>query len=431
MFQNMLRQIALCGAASLITSSAFAQFFPGGSFDPCAPARPVAITAAVPQQCVTTCQPMVPVAQTVYQSVPVTEYQEVKRTVQRPVVETRYVDQEVTAYRPITETRVADVPTVNYQNVTEYQTVTRDMGQWVTHRECLNRPSPCQYDPRPGLIGGLNRFGYSMRSAFTPSIRTRREYIPNYVAQTVPVTRQVAIRGSRQVTYNVTKMEPYQTTRKVAVNSVRMVAEEVTAMQPVTVMKTVPTGTRVSYVSPSSLGTATALGSPTPAGSQNASVANGREETVRSRTANARSGDAFERKTRSTSNPSNPPYENKSGSNAEPFRRNGDTFKEDPDMFPTPTTGTMNRRGAIQNTTQVVPVSRHAELWEEPEVQQIPTSAAEQPKTSPTASSAKSQFQAPTRSSRTIPSIVRVNQWTKRSPKAPERATPGVSVAVD
>ena len=76
MFQNMLRQIALCGAATLISSTAFAQFFPGSSFDPCAPARPVAMTAAVPQQCVMTCQPapLVPVAQTCYQTVPVTEF---------------------------------------------------------------------------------------------------------------------------------------------------------------------------------------------------------------------------------------------------------------------------------------------------------------------------------------------------------------------
>ena len=428
MFRNMLRQIALCGAASLISSTAFAQFFPGSSFDPCAPARPVAVTAAIGQQCVMTCQPapLVPVAQTCYQTVPVTEYQEVKRTVERPVVETRYVDQEVTAYRPITETRVAEVPTVNYQNVTDYQTVTRDMGQWLTHRECINRPSPCQYDPRPGLFGGLNRFGYSMRSAFTPNYRTRREYIPNYVAQTIPVTRQVAIRGSRQVTYNVTKMEPYKTTRKVAVNSVRMVAEEVTAMQPVTVMKTVPTGTRVTYVSPSSIGTRAALGGPTPAGSQNASVAGGRETTVRSRTADAKNGEAFERKTRATSNP---PYDNNNPQGAQPFRRDGEAFKKDAGPGPFPTSGSIQNESVIQNTTHVLPVTRHSELWEEPEVQQIPTSAAEKPE--PSLMPSPVQTQPPVRPSRSIPSIVRVNQWTKRSADGPILSTPGVSVAVD
>ncbi|MCA9070781.1 MAG: hypothetical protein KDA84_17750, partial [Planctomycetaceae bacterium] len=308
MFQRMIRQITVCSVATLITSSASAQFFPGSSIDPCAPAQPVScaqVTAVPQQQCVMTCQPapLVPVAQTCYQTVPTVEYQQVKRTVERPVVETRYVDQEVTAYRPITETRVTEVPTVNYQNVTEYQTVTRDMGQWVTQRECIQRPSPCQYDGRPGFLGGMNRFGYSLRSAFSPSFRTQRQYIPNYVAQSVPVTRQVAIRGTKQVTYNVTKMEPYKTTRKVAVNSVRMVAEQVTEMQPVTVMKTVPAGTRVTYVSPSSLGTATAL-APTPAGSQSAAVATGPQTTVRS--ANASANERYDRKNRATT----PPYDN-------------------------------------------------------------------------------------------------------------------------
>lgn len=169
MFQRMFRQVALCGAFALLTSSASAQYFPGSSFDPCAPARPVAslgfapvastsfaaapISASLQQQCVTTCQPapLVPVAQQCYQTVPTVEYQEVKRTVERPVVETRYVDQTYTAYRPVSESRVAEVPTVNYQNVTEYQTVTRDQGQWVSHRECIQRPLPCQYDNRPGF----------------------------------------------------------------------------------------------------------------------------------------------------------------------------------------------------------------------------------------------------------------------------------------
>jgi hypothetical protein len=319
MFQRMIHHAALCGIAVLSTSSASAQFFPGSSIDPCAPARPVAFAqvAAIPQQCTMTCQPaLVPVAQTCYQTVPVTEYQEIKRTVERPVVETRYVDQEVTAYRPITEARVQEVPIVNYQSVTEYQTVTRDMGQWVTQRECISRPAPCQYDPRPGILGGMNRFGYSLRSAFTPSFRTRRDYVPNYVAQTIPITRQVAIPGTRQVTYNVTRMEPYQTTRKVAVNSVRMVAEEFTQMQPVTVMRTVPTGTRVAYVSPASLGTATASLPTGVNGSQSAAIANGPLTPVRPRTADARNGDHFDR-----SRPTTQPYEN--NKTGEAFRRTG------------------------------------------------------------------------------------------------------------
>lgn len=433
MSQRMIRQIALCGAAALMTSTASAQYFPGSTIDPCAPAQ----TVAVPQQCVMTCQPaLVPVAQTCYQTVPVTEYQQVQRTVERPVVETRYVDQEVTAYRPITEARVAEVPITQYQNVTEYQCVTRDMGQWVTHRECVYRPSPCEYDPRPGLMGGMNRWGYSMRTAFSPAFRTRREYVPNYVAQNIPVTRQVAIPGTRQVTYNVTRMEAYQTTRKVAVNSVRMVAEQVTEMQPVTVMRTVPTGTRVAYVSPSSLGTATAsrtvLG-PTadPLASQRASVATGQPTTVRARTADARSGEAFERN-RSTTQP----YENKTGTEA--FKRDGETFPKDANTFPPSTQ--IQQQNFIPNTTQVGPVTRHDELWEAPVQQQAPSSVEparlQIPSSAQPVSARPVNMQPPVRPAKNIPSVARVNQWAGRPnpnalPLSPVVPTPGVSVAVD
>ncbi len=462
MFQRMFRQVALCGAFALLTSSASAQYFPGSSFDPCAPARPVAslgfapvastsfaaapISASLQQQCVTTCQPapLVPVAQQCYQTVPTVEYQEVKRTVERPVVETRYVDQTYTAYRPVSESRVAEVPTVNYQNVTEYQTVTRDQGQWVSHRECIQRPLPCQYDNRPGFLGGMNRFGYSLRSAFTPSFRTRREYIPNYVAQTVPVTRQVAIQGTRQVTYNVTHMQPYQATRKVAVNNVRMVAEQVTERVPVTVMKTVPAGTRVTYVSPSSLGTATAALStfgtsrqaslsndPSGCGDQGfgaGAVANGQPTPVRSRTADARNGEHFERNRATT-----PPYDDKKA-NPQPFRRDGETFNKGAAVNPFPTTS--QPIPGTQAASQVIPVSRHSELFQQPPANTIPTSSVtpqDQPKMMPRPLTT----QPPVRPSRSIPSIVRVNRWSRATtatpglPTAPAFQTPGISVAVD
>lgn len=428
MSQRMIRQIALCSAFALVASPASAQFFPGSTIDPCAPAH----TVAVPQQCVMTCQPaLVPVAQTCYQTVPVTEYKPVQRTVERPVVETRYVDQEVTAYRPITETRVAEVPITQYQNVTEYQTVTRDMGQWFTHRECIHRPSPCQYDPRPGLLGGLNRFGYSMRTAFSPSVRTRREYVPNYVAQTIPVTRQVAIPGTRQVTYNVTKMEAYQTTRKVAVNSVRMVAEQVTEMQPVTVMRTIPTGTRVAYVSPSSLGTATASRTVDPLASQRASIATGQPTPVRSRTADLRGNEAFER--RSTS----PPYDaNKAGQEA--FKRDGEPFKNDT-QFP-PKTGQIQQNNFIPSTSQLGPVTRHDELWEAPIEQQAPSSVEparlQIPSSAQPVSARPVNIEPPARPAKSIPSVARVSQWSQRPhtnalPQNREDSAPGVSVAVD
>lgn len=193
------------------------------------------------------CECVTPIVQQRYQTVPVTEYRQVKQVVQRPVVETEYVEQPVTEFHPVVETRTAEVPTVTYHDVVEHQTVMRDMGHWQTRYECVPKLHPCQYDPRPGLLGWLNRTGYSIRSSLTPSMIAHRDYVPNVVAQTVPVTRRVAEHGTRQVTYNVTKMVPTQTTRTVAVNKVRYEAQEITATQPVTVMRTVPIGTSVAY----------------------------------------------------------------------------------------------------------------------------------------------------------------------------------------
>ena len=236
-----LRLASVVGGLALVANAgtASAQIYPAGSI----------------------CECVTPVVQQHYRTVPVTEYRQVKQVVQRPIVETEYVEQPVTEYHPVVEARTAEVPTVQYHDVVEYQTVMRDLGHWQTNYECVPKLAPCQYDPRPGLTGWLNRTGYSLRSAFTPSMIARRQYIPNVVAQTVPVTRRVAEHGTRQVTYNVTKMVPTTTTRKVAVNKVRYVAQEITATQPVTVMRTLPIGSSVAYaVSP--LGaplTATAL----------------------------------------------------------------------------------------------------------------------------------------------------------------------------
>ncbi|GAB4145512.1 MAG: hypothetical protein Tsb009_17670 [Planctomycetaceae bacterium] len=202
-----------------------------------------------------------PVVQSCYQTVPVTEYRNVQRTVTQPVYETKYVDQKVTAYRPVTETRTATIPTVSYQTVTECKTVMQNRGYWRTRYEHLRLKSPCEYDPRPNLFGWLNRTGYSLRSMFTPRTVARREYVPNTVAYQVPVTRQVAVRGTRQVTYQVTRMQPYTTTRKVAVNTVRYVSRKVVQRHPVTVWRTVPIGSTIAYSTP--YGTATAL-APTP-----------------------------------------------------------------------------------------------------------------------------------------------------------------------
>jgi hypothetical protein len=248
---GMLALVCLQGTAT-------AQLYPG--YNPC-------------QQC------LQPVAQTCYRTVPVTEYRAFKQIVQRPVAETKYVDQTVTAYRPVTETKTASIPTVSYHNVTECQTVQRNVGHWQATSYVNPKISPCQYDPRPNIFGWLNRTGYSIRQTFTPRVVTRRQYIQQLVTQNVPVTRRVATHGTRQVTYQVTRMVPYTTTRKVAVNTVRYVSTEVTSMRPVTVMRSVPIGTATAFL-PLGIGTATALQPvPEPVGTAGAG------SVIRSRTA--------------------------------------------------------------------------------------------------------------------------------------------------
>ncbi len=193
------------------------------------------------------CYCMRPVAQTIYRTVPVTQYQEVRHTVRKPVVETKYVERPVTEYRRVVEAKTVDVPTLAYQDITEHRTIRRNYGRWVTRHQSKSRLSACEYDGRPDIFGFLNRTGYVIRSAFTPRLIATREYVPNVQMQTIPVTRRVAIHGTRKVTYNVTRLDPHTTTRKVAVNTVRYVDEEVVSLRPVTVMRSLPVGTRTSY----------------------------------------------------------------------------------------------------------------------------------------------------------------------------------------
>lgn len=238
MYGSILRFTCALSTLSLaaFVSPAMAQWFPYSNSCNCA--KPIAQTCYQPR----------PVAQTCYQTVPVTEYQQVRQTVKRPVVETKYVDRQVTEYRQVVEPRTVQVPTLTYQNHTEYRTVQLNAGHWRTRYEPNRRMTPCQYNPTPGLLGSLSRTGYSIRSAFAPRFVTRREYVPKVCTQTYPVTRSVAVRGTRQVTYNVAKLVPYTTTRKVAVNTVKYVDEEVVSMRPVTVMRTVPIGSRTAYL---------------------------------------------------------------------------------------------------------------------------------------------------------------------------------------
>ena len=207
-----------------------------------------------------------PVVHPVYDTVHVTEYQPVRQKVQKPIVETKWVEQAVTEMRPVTQQRTVNVPTVDYQSVTEYKQVQKQAGYWVTKNEATGKVAPCQYDNRPGMKGWMNRTGYEMRTAFTPQTRVTRQFIPQTMTCTVPCTKKVAIQGQKQVTYNVTSMVPQQTTRRVAVNTVRYVEEEVTAMKAVTVARTMQVGTRISYApvgSGAGGGGATAL-QPTP-----------------------------------------------------------------------------------------------------------------------------------------------------------------------
>lgn len=211
------------------------------------------------------CQPIQPVAQTCYQTVPVTEYRQEQRTVLKPITEMKTVEQKFTEYVPVTEQRTAEVPYVTYQNVTECQTVTRDLGGWQTAYQPIAKMAPCQYDPNPTFGGWLNRTAYSIRSSFTPNYRTVRSYQPNVVAQTVPVTRQVAVRNTRQVTYNVTRYETRESSRMVQVPTTRYekVVENVNV--PVTVYRTVPTGTAITYgVSPYGYTTSRTVLGPSP-----------------------------------------------------------------------------------------------------------------------------------------------------------------------
>jgi hypothetical protein len=209
---------------------------------------------------------MQPVSVPCYQTVPVTEYQACRQTVTKPVLKTDYIEQPCTEYRPITETRTCQIPTCTYQPVTEYIPQTRDCGCWRSYCQCNPRMCPCDYDSRPGLVGWLNRTGYSIRSSMTPPVTYRRQWVPNYITTMVPVTRMVAQHSVREQSYQVTRLEPHHTRRRVAVNRVEYETAEIVTQRPVTVMKTVPIGTSVAWV-PFGTGAPTATASrltPTP-----------------------------------------------------------------------------------------------------------------------------------------------------------------------
>tara|TARA_R110002095_G_scaffold133095_1_gene115560 strand:- start:3169 stop:4326 length:1158 start_codon:yes stop_codon:yes gene_type:complete len=374
MLKRVIRSIPVVGITlfSLAAGTAQAQWLPFNNCNSCAP--PPVIQNCCPQPVV---QCPIPVTQTTYRQVPVTEYRPVQQTVMRPVTETKYVDQQVTEYRQVMEPRTVDVPCTTYQNVTECKQVQKDMGRWVSQRECVPRVSPCEYDNRPNLLGWMNRNSYSMRMAFTPQYRTTRHYVPNVVTQNIPVTRQVAVQQTRKVSYNVAKMVPYTTTRKVAVNSTRYVKTTVTAMKPVTVMRSIPT-TRTAYVYPSNggfNGTTTAL-LPTPEPYISAEA----PQRVRQRSATNKSK-----------------YD-------DTFDANGNKYERDPASDP--------RRSSLEDDSKF----RRSSY-------ELPPQESTAPAFPPT----RRAGYKPDSSSDSLPSIVRVSGWARRVPRPEDQTAPVTS----
>lgn len=255
MLKLRTRLLAGLVSAAALTSTAQAQWM---SFDPCnACAPPVAV-----------CNPcMQAIPQTVYRDVPVVAYREEKRMEKRPVVRTVMEDRTATVYRQVMEPQVREVQSVSYQTVTECQQQCVNRSRWQTVMQPVPKMAPCQYDSRPGLLGGLNRMSYSTRMAFTPNYIARREFVPNVQMVNVPVQRVVAVPTTRQVTYNVARMVPEQITQKVAVLRTEYVEQEVTAMVPYTTTQRMAVGTTFQYafVDPFGGATTATAAAPTPA----------------------------------------------------------------------------------------------------------------------------------------------------------------------
>ncbi|MEZ6127000.1 MAG: hypothetical protein R3C49_28110 [Planctomycetaceae bacterium] len=241
----------LAATAFCLPAPVSAQFYGSGGCSSCAGnsvaySQPLYANAGACAP-VATCTPIQPVYSACYQTVPVTTYKQEKQTVEVPYYKTEYEDRDVTVYEPVSQQRTVEVPTVSYQTVVENRTVNRDMGRWVTNYQPVSKCAPCQVDARPGMIGWLNRTGVSFRNAFIPNYRTTRQYVPQMMACSVPVTRQVAVRGTQKVVINETKMVAKRTTERVAVQKLAYRKEEVTVSRPVTAYRTVPIGSALAY----------------------------------------------------------------------------------------------------------------------------------------------------------------------------------------
>ncbi|MFY9257083.1 MAG: hypothetical protein WAO83_26765 [Fuerstiella sp.] len=239
MFYRKLFLTAAISAVLTNQSAANAQLFNRGCNSCSAASAPVMQAAS--------CTPIQPVQTSCYQTVPVTTYQREQQKVRVPYYQTAMETQTVTVMEPVTRQVSREIPTVSYKTVVENRVVNRDMGRWQTNYTPVAKCDPCQVDPRPGMIGWLNRTGYSFRSAFVPNYRTSRQYVPNMVTCNVPTTRQVAVHGTQKVVENITEMVPRQKTVQVEVSKLAWREETQTVMKPTTAYRTVPIGSSLAY----------------------------------------------------------------------------------------------------------------------------------------------------------------------------------------
>ncbi|WP_437185975.1 hypothetical protein SH668x_003102 [Planctomicrobium sp. SH668] len=244
--------ITLLAVSCGLAGTAEAQLFPWINSCGCsAPVmQPTYVQAPVMQTVsVAECAPaMRPVTETVYQDVARVEYRPEQRVQKVAKTVTVMEDRPVTTYQTVNETRTAEVPHTVAQQVTEMQCVTSNQSYWQTQWQQVPKYSPCTYDNRAGLIPELNRMGYAMRNAMTPNYTARREFVPNVVAQQVPVTRTVHIPTTRQVTYNVAKVVPVTTTQQVPVQRTVWEDQTVTVQVPFTTTQRVAVGTVTKMV---------------------------------------------------------------------------------------------------------------------------------------------------------------------------------------
>lgn len=240
----------LAAAVVAVLTSPMALMAQWGMASDCSCYSPQYVPAPAPVV-TSACQCLQPVTQMVSQQMQVTEYKAAQRVEKRPVTKYRTVAKPVTAYRQVMETQTVDVPAVTYQTVTEMVPRTINKSRWVTSVQPVTKMASCQYDSRPGMLGAMNRMGYSMRTAFQPNYTTHRQFVPQVCQCNVPVQRQVAVQTTRKVSYNVAKMVAYQTTQQVAEAYTDYENVTVTTMEPVTVTKTVSVPvTRMAVIDP-------------------------------------------------------------------------------------------------------------------------------------------------------------------------------------